>query len=67
MHTYHEKTFWYGAEHKTETTIKKTYDVWQKSSINKIHWQSREIKSSNCIDMEIVIEFQYLFWILNIR
>ena len=24
MHTYHEKTFWYGAEHKTETTIKKT-------------------------------------------
>ena len=29
MHTYHEKTFWYGAEHKTETTIK-NYDVWQK-------------------------------------
>ena len=27
MHTYHEKTFWYGAEHaehKTETTTKKT-------------------------------------------
>ena len=66
MHTYHEKTFWYGAEHKTETTIK-NYDVWQKSSINKIHWQSRELKSSNGIDMEIVIKFQYLFWILNIR
>ena len=44
MHTYHEKTFWYGAEHKTETTIK-NYDVWQKSSTNKIHRQSREIKS----------------------
>ena len=66
MHTYHEKTFWYGAEHKTETTIKKLRYL-AKSSTNKIHWQSREIKSSNCIDMEIVIKFQYLFWILNIR
>ena len=36
MHTYGEKTFWYAAEHKTETTMK-NYDVWQINFINKTH------------------------------